>query len=248
MLSVIAGHDAKDHDSLFAQEPFRYPATESETRRPIRIGRLTDIWNKPDPEVESAVAAALGRLQHHGAEVSDTQFPDGPYEQVAELTILMEAASSFQDLIHSGRCSLLEDSLGQINGYASEQFSAADYLQTQRVRAILQHRVDVLFNSFDVLVAAGQSGPAELLVPPPSTRPPKEERSEPPMESRAPDGVSSLCGLPALTVPCGLNSKNLPLGMQFIARAGDDRKVIAGAHLYQSLTDWHRKRPPAFRT
>lgn len=240
ILSVIAGHDPKDYDSLFAKEPFRY--SPKEHRENFRIGRLTNIWNKPDPEAEGAVARALRTLEQHGAKVSDTQFPDGPYEEVAELTILMEAASAFQDLIHSGRCALLHDSLGQINGYASEQFSVTDYLQTQRVRTILQRKVDALFDSFDLLVAAGQSGPAELLNPPPSNTPPHEEKPEP-MESRAPDGVSSLCGLPALTVPCGLNNKKLPLSVQFIGRAGADATVIAAAHQWQSLTDWHRQRP-----
>ncbi len=245
VLSVIAGYDPKDHDSLFENLSFHYPAPEPGPRKPLRIGRLTNVWNKVDPELQSAVDAGLHTLQQKGAHVEDVELPDGPYEEVAELTILMEAASSFQDLIHSGKCAGLADRLGQVNGYASEQFSASDYLQTQRVRTILQRQVDKLFDSYDVLATAGQSSAAQLLVRPPRSTPPDEQRPREQMENRAPDGVSSLCGLPALTVPCGFSSKNLPFGLQFIARAGNDHNVIAAGRLYQSLTEWHRKHPPS---
>ncbi len=246
ILSVIAGYDPKDHDSLLEEGlTFRYPDPHLEPRKPLRIGRLTNVWNKIDPELQTAVDAGLQVLQKHGAEVSDVAIPDGPYEAVAELTILMEAASSFQDLIHSGDCAKLADRLGQVNGYASEQFSAVDYLQTQRVRTILQKQVDRLFDSYDVLATAGQSGPAELLVRPPRPTPPeKKPTPEYQMENRAPDGVSSLCGLPAMTVPCGLGSKKLPFGLQFIGRAGKDHDVIAAGRLFQTHTDWHKRRPP----
>ena len=50
--------------------------------------------------------------------------PDGPFEEAAELTILMESASAFQKLIQiRGDCAGLTDPLGQINGYASQEFS-----------------------------------------------------------------------------------------------------------------------------
>ena len=232
ILSVIAGHDPKDPHSLFAGQPFRYEKPERPPKQPLRVGRLTNVWNKPDPEAQSAVSDGLKILEAGGAKMSETAIPDGPFEQVAELTILMEAASSFQDLIQSGRCSLLQDPLGQINGYASEQFTVTDYLQAQRVRAVLQGRMKKLFDSFDVLVAEGQSGPAELLASAPPALPEKNA-PVPPVEAHAPDGISSLCGLPALTLPCGFNSKGLPLGMQFIARAGDDLGVISAAHLFK---------------
>lgn len=246
ILSVIAGYDASDHDSLLSEgQRFRYPAPDLEPRKPLRIGRLTNVWNHVDSDLQPALDAAFREMEQHGARISDAQIPDGPYEEVAELTILMEAASAFRDLIHSGDCAKLADPLGRVNGYASEQFSSSDYLLIQRVRTILQKQVDALFNSCDVLATAGQSGPAELLVQPPKTTPPEEEHRKFQMESRAPDGISSLCGLPALTVPCGFSSKNLPLGLQFIARAGNDHAVIAAARFYQSFTDWHKRRPPA---
>jgi len=239
VLSVIAGHDPLDRDSLPPRvAEFSYPAHAPSNGRPVRIGRLTNVWRNPDHAVEAAVDDALSVLEKQGAKISDVEIPDGPYEEAAELTILMEAASAFQDLIGSGRCRELSDPVGQINGYASFQFSAVDYLQVQRVRTILQKQIDRLFDKYDVLAAAGQSSPASPLNAPP------EEDFAGPIERRAPDGISSLCGLPAITVPCGLSREKLPFGVQFIGRALNEGAVINTARRYQEKTDWHRLRPP----
>ena len=239
VLSVLAGHDPLDFDSLPAGvSDFEYSASAGDAAKAIRIGRLTNVWNQQEAGLESAVDAALKVFEENGATVADVEMPVGPYEEAAELTILMESASAFQDLIASGRCAELIDPVGQINGYASQEFSVGDYLQVQRVRTFLQARVDKLFERFDVLATAGESSAAAPLSAPP------EEDSAEPIERRAPDGVSSLCGLPAISVPCGLSKDKLPFGVQFIGRALDDRAVIAAARLFQTHTDWHKMRPP----
>lgn len=248
ILSVIAGEDEKDIDSLPGQ--FRYPQTDMEPKMPLRIGRLTNVWNRLEPGLDDAVNAALKVMEQNGCHVSDTAIPDGPYEEVAELTIQMEAVSAFQDLIESGRCFELDDPLGKINGYAGLEFTTQDYLQVQRVRTFLQKRIDRLFENYDVLATAGESSAASPIKEvDDESRPARPREASRPrrafrIEERAPDGISSLCGLPALTVPCGFSKENLPFGVQFIGRAKNDHAVIAAARLYQGHTDWDRKRPP----
>jgi len=238
VLSAIAGHDPLDHDSLPpALSSFRYPGPKA--TRPLRIGRLTNVFPKADAALHAAADAALRVLEQHGAVVADAALPDGPFEEAAELVILMEAASSFSELLRSGRCSELSDPHGQINGYASEEFSAVDYLHVQRVRTFLQKKIDVLFDRFDVIAAPGEG---ETAIP--LSAPPESEDSERPIDSRQPDAISSLCGLPAITVPCGFSGAGLPFGVQFIGRALNDDAVIAAANLFQMHTDWHTKRPP----
>lgn len=248
-LAAMAGHDPKDHDSLPPSlAEFVYAPEAAE--KPLRIGRLTNAWGRVDPALQAAIDDGLKMLEKAGAKVADAQVPEGPFEDAAELTILMEAASAFQNLIQSGDCAKLKDPLGQVNGYPSEEMTATDYLQVQRVRKVLQQRIDRLFDDFDVIAAAGSSSTAQRLVrgprpanPQPQQRPatPAEERVD--NSQRAPDGISSLCGLPALSVPCGFSSDNLPYGLQFLARATNDHAVIAAARKFQSLTDWHKKRP-----
>ena len=56
--------------------------------------------------------------------------------------------------------------------------------------------------------------------------------------------IGNLCGLPAISVPCGFTDNKLPFGLQFVGRAMDDAKVVAAGRLFQQHTDWHHKRPP----
>jgi aspartyl-tRNA(Asn)/glutamyl-tRNA(Gln) amidotransferase subunit A len=247
ILSVIAGHDPKDHDSLPPElAAFHYSAAVG-AQLPLRIGRLTNAWNRLETPLQTALDEALKSMERAGARLADAELPDGPFEDAAELTILMEAVAAFQNLIASGDCAKLKDPLGQINGYPSAQLSAADYLQVQRVRAILQRRIDGLFDRFDVLATAGSNSAARpLVIAPGSGQQPRPPAAAPTVDNsqRAPDGISSLCGLPALSVPCGFNEGNLPYGIQFIARATNDHAVIDAARKFQSLTDWHKRRPP----
>jgi aspartyl-tRNA(Asn)/glutamyl-tRNA(Gln) amidotransferase subunit A len=228
-----------DHDSLPpARSSFTYQPTPNAAKG-LRVGRLTNVFPKADQAVHAASDAALRVLEQHGAIVADVELPNGPFEEVAELVILIEAASSFSNLLRSRRCAELADPHGQINGFASMEFTAVDYLQVQRVRSFLQKSIDTLFDRFDVIAAPGEADAAM-----PLAAPPEPEDTDEPTDSRQPDAISSLCGLPAITVPCGFTDKKLPLGVQFLGRALNDRAVIAAANLFQTHSDWHTKRPP----
>src|SRR5580698_5851358 len=194
VLSIIAGHDPLDHDSISGSSPaFSYQDTEPVQSSPLKIGRLTNVYEKPDPEANKAVDEACHVFEKAGATVEFCEFPDGPFEEAAELTILMEAASSFEHLIHSGKCKELTDPQGRVNGYASEQFSVTDYLHVQRVRPMLQRIADAMFDRYSVLISPAQPTTAQLL----SAKDPDDRSPRKPgnfhLDRRAPDGVSSLC-------------------------------------------------------
>jgi aspartyl-tRNA(Asn)/glutamyl-tRNA(Gln) amidotransferase subunit A len=137
-------------------------------------------------------------------------------------------------LIRSGKVSELADPLGQINGYVNEQISAADYWQASKIREQLQGKMADLFDSFDVIATVSQPLPAVSL----------DFNLETGLSFPDPPGaIGNLCGLPALSVPCGFTDKHLPVGVQFVARAGDDFGVIQAARTFQAHTDWHRRHP-----
>lgn len=245
VLNVLSGHDPLDHDSIGSNAPaFIYQETEPAQGAPLRIGRLTNVYDKLDPDADKAVDEACRVFEKAGATVESCEFPDGPFEEAAELTILMEAASSFGQLIRSGKCQDLTDPKGRINGYASEQFSVTDYLHVQRVRPMLQRTADAMFDRYLVLISPAQPTAAQPLRAkdpddPDGSKAPKKFR----MDRRAPDGVSSLCGLPAISVPCGFSKKRLPYGMQIMGRSLNDAVVLRAARLYQTGTDWHLQHP-----
>lgn len=241
VLEAIAGSDPRDHGSL--PQPlaaFAYQEARP-SGRPLRIARLTNVFPHADRALHDAADRALRVLEQHGAQVSDAEIPHGPFEEAAELVILMEAASAFSDTIDSGRAARLADPLGRINGYASREFSAQDYLHVQRVRLRLQKSIDSLFDRFDVISAPGEGDTADVLQPPKAATQPDDDSE--PSDSLQPDAISSLCGLPAVTVPCGFDKNRMPVGIQFMARALDDQAALSAANLLQAHTDWHNRHP-----
>jgi aspartyl-tRNA(Asn)/glutamyl-tRNA(Gln) amidotransferase subunit A len=235
VFAAIAGHDFRDRSTLpIDKGAFTYsPSMELKTR-PLKIGWLTNAWKKLEPDVAKPVEAAQKALRKHSASMRNAALPEGPFEDAGNVIIAVEGAAAFRPLIRSGKVSELADPLGQIAGYVNEQYSGADYLQALRVREILQKKMADLFDGFDVLVAASQ----------PVAATPLEMNLETDLAFPDPLGaIGNLCGLPALSVPCGFTEKNLPVGLQFVGRAGDDFAVIRAARTYQQHTDWHRKNP-----
>jgi len=233
VLEVIAGHDALDRGSLAPEEAaFAYSAANA---APPRIGWLTNAWAKPAPDIAAATQAAADLLKQHGAKISDARLPEGPYEAAAGTIVSVEGVAAFRSLLDSGKVAELADPLGQINGYVSEQISASDYMQALQIRGVFQKRVDALFDEFDVVMAASLPVAATTL----------ETNLETGLSFADPlGGLGNLCGLPAISVPCGFTPETLPVGIQFMARARNDRDVVAAANLFQQHSDWHTKRPP----
>jgi aspartyl-tRNA(Asn)/glutamyl-tRNA(Gln) amidotransferase subunit A len=235
IFAVIAGHDLKDRSTLpIDKAAFTYSPSMELKARPLRIGWLTNGWKSPAPGVAKAIDAAGKVLRKIVASVKNTALPAGPWEDAANIIVAVEGAAAFHSLIRSGKVSELTDPLGQLAGYVNEQFSGADYLQALRVREILQKKMDELYESFDVLVTAAM----------PVAATPLELNLETGLLFPDPLGaIGNLCGLPALSVPCGFTDKKLPVGLQFVARAGDDFAVIQAARTFQMSTDWHRRHP-----
>ena len=233
IFAVIAGHDPKDRGTVpIDKAAFTYsPPMEL---RSLRVGWLTNAWKSLEPGVAKPTEAAARVLRKSFASVRNVTLPEGPWEDAGNLIVAVESAASFRSLIRSGKVSELTDPLGQISGYLNEQFSAADYLQALKVREICQKKMDALFESFDVLAAPSQPVPATPLA----------LNLETGLSFPDPlGGIGNICGLPALSVPCGFTEKNLPVGLQFVGRAGDDSAVLQAARTFQLHTDWHKRHP-----
>ncbi len=96
-------------------------------------------------------------------------------------------------------------------------------------------KIDELFDRFDVLAAASL----------PIAATPMETNLETDLAFPDPlGGIGNFCGLPAISIPSGFTSKNLPIGVQFVGRPLGDAAVLAAAELLQNLTPWHRRHPP----
>src|SRR6202171_4442459 len=228
IFAVLAGHDFQDRSTLpIDKAAFTFSPSLELKNRSLRIGWLTNAWTKLDASVAKPIEDAKKVLHKYFAGVKNAAVPVGPFEDAGGVIISVEGASAFGELIRSGKVSELADPLGQVAGYVSEQISGADYVTALRVREIAQQKMAELFDDFDVLVAESQ----------PIAATPLEMNLETDLSFADPlGGIGNLCGLPALSAPCGFTDKNLPVGLQFVARAGDDYAVIQAARIFQQHT------------
>ena len=233
IFAAIAGHDPKDRGTI-AIDKAAFTYSPSLEMRRLRVAWLQNAWKSFDDGSAKPVAAARSALRKAFSGIKDVSLPVGPWEEAASLIVQAESVASFRSLIRSGKISELTDPLGQISGYLNEQYSAADYGQALKVREILQKKMDAIFESVDVLVAPSQPVPATPLT----------LNLETGLAFPDPLGaIGNLCGLPALSVPCGFTEKNLPIGLAFVSGAGDDIAAIQAARAFQQHTDWHKRHP-----
>ena len=60
-------------------------------------------------------------------------------------------------------------------------------------------------------------------------------------------GPFNLAGFPAVSVPCGFTANGLPVGMQLVAKPWQEGPLLAAAHAYEQVTDWHIRLPVVLR-
>jgi aspartyl-tRNA(Asn)/glutamyl-tRNA(Gln) amidotransferase subunit A len=235
VLAAIAGHDSRDRSSLPNSEAAFHDSPPTNAERPLRIGWLTNAWEKPDPDIAASAEAAIAVLKAHRCQVADAQLPVGPWEDAGTVVVAVEGASAFQDLIESGRVSELTDPLGQIAPYVNQQIAASDYMRALRVGTILRQKMEPLFTRFDIIAAPTLPVTATTL----------ETNLETDLSFADPLGaIGNLLGLPAISVPCGLKSKAMPIGIQFLAQVHNDALVLDVARLYQQHSAWASMQPP----
>jgi aspartyl-tRNA(Asn)/glutamyl-tRNA(Gln) amidotransferase subunit A len=235
VFAAIAGHDIKDRGTAAVDRgAFTYSPSLDLKSRQLKIGWLTNAWKSLEPGVDTVIAAAHSVIRRFFPGTRDATLPTGPWEEAANIIIAAEGAASFRELIRSGRISELNDPLGKIAGYVNETIPASDYLQANKIRQLLQKKIDALFESCDVLVAPTL----------PVTASPLNVSLDAAFSfSDSVGAAGNLCGLPALSVPAGFTGKSMPVGLNFIAKAGDDFAVILAARTFQQHTDHHRRHP-----
>src|SRR5262249_4064973 len=151
VLKAISGHDPEDAGSL-PEASAKYEGAGP--TRALRMGWLANQWKEPSPDVNEAATAArkvLAQASPHP--IKEVRLPEGPWETAAGVIISVESAAAFRSLVQSGRVAELNDPLGKIGAYMNEAISASDFILAQRVRSILQKKMDEIFDDVDVLVS-----------------------------------------------------------------------------------------------
>ena len=258
-LSAIAGFDERDSTSLHvADEDFA--AHLDTSLKGLRIGKPKEFFDEGlDDGVRRLLNDAFDELQKAGAVVVDISLPSMRYAVAAYYVLTSAEASSnlsrYDGVRYGARAkdaadltSLYEQSRAE--GFGAEVkrrilagtfvlsygYQDAYYRRAMRARKRIAEEFKQAFDSCDII--AGPTTPATAFRI-------GEISDDDPVKMYLQDIYTvpvNLAGLPAMSVPCGF-SGGLPAGMQFIAPALEEKRILAAAHQYQQRTEWHKQAP-----
>lgn len=236
IFDVIAGYDPADSRSV---PPSYIDATRSAERQSLRIG-LPDTFFYDDcaPEIASAVEEAAQLLASLGHRLVPISLP-GAYDAHEGFTQLVRAEALAE---HEERLSAAPEDFGPsvrdrlelgraLSGPDVVRLVELHHRWRQDVEGVFSEQVEVILTPTTQCVA-----------------PPIVEADL----GRLPDVTRltypwSFGHLPAISAPCGFTADGLPIGLQIAGPRYSDRLLIDIAERYQSLTDFHTKRPDGTR-
>jgi aspartyl-tRNA(Asn)/glutamyl-tRNA(Gln) amidotransferase subunit A len=235
LLGAIAGHDPDDPTSADQPVP-DYAAGLAAPLRGLRVGvpRLYP-WDTLAPDVARALDAALGALGGLGLALAPAEVP-GWHDAVQAMDVLIrcEAAAEYAAVLDTRAGDLLPEVRERL--LAGRATTAPAYVLARRAGARVRHALDTLLRQVDLIALPCREHSAPRMD--------AGGRHLDPLSTRNYYAPLNVAGLPALAVPCGFDDRGLPVAIQLVGRAWAEGTLLAVAHAYQRVTDWHARRPP----
>ncbi len=193
-----------------------------------------------DEEVAEAVHRAVGALEAQGAKLTPVELPD---LLVVRATLWAIAAAEAADYHTDWLRDRPEDYHPIVRARLERGWDipAAAYVRAQRVRRWVTDRLAELLEGMDALIMPVSPITAYPLGSRIAVIEGHEEEVAQAVTRYTP--LASLTGRPALSVPCGLSSEGLPIGLQVIGHPGDDSTVLRIGHTCQRGNGWVDEHP-----
>jgi aspartyl-tRNA(Asn)/glutamyl-tRNA(Gln) amidotransferase subunit A len=195
-------------------------------------------FGRNDPEVEAAVRAAVDVLAEAGARVEEID-PDIEDPVEAFHVLWFTGAAKVLEQYGEGALDHVDPGLREA-ALTGATYSASDYLDATAVRMELGRRMGLFHATHDLLVTPTMPIPAF-----PAGQPSPDGWPSSVWTSWTPYTYPfNLTQQPALSVPCGLTSAGLPVGLQVVGPRHADALVLRAGRAYERATDWSTRRPP----
>ena len=261
LLEVISGHDGRDSTSVDRPVP-EYSQTVEQPLTGLRVGIAREHFVEGlDREVEASIKQSLNVYRSLGAEIVELSLPHSKYAIATYYLIAASEASSnlarFDGVHYGHRAAKFDNLIDMYSASRGEGFGSevkrrimlgtyalsagyydAYYLKALKVRRLIRRDFDAAFERCDVLASPIASTPAFRL----------GELVNDPLAMYLSDIYTisaNLAGIPGLSLPCGLSSTGLPIGLQLLAAPFEEEKLLRAARMFERATEWHTKRPYA---
>ena len=259
VLDAIQGRDSRDSTSLDAPAGGLLSSLTGDVKG-MKIGLPAQCFGTGlDPQVEQAVRDAAQVLKGRGAELVELDFPVMDYVVPTYYVIAAAEASSnlsrFDGVKYGWRAEGYEDLTDlycktRTQGFGSEVkrrillgtfvlssgYYDAYYKKALQAKGVIQRAFQEAFGKCDLMLTPVA----------PTTAPKLGESLSDPLQMYLSDIYTvsvNLAGLPGLSMPCGFDSKGMPIGCQLIGSALGEAKVLGAAHAFQLDTDYHKRSP-----
>lgn len=261
LLEALAGRDPKDATTLPGSAREYVKALHVPSLQGVRIGIPKEYFIKGlDKEVESAVRGAVSLMEREGAIVKEISLPYSSYGIAVYYVVTPSEVSSNLGRFDGIRYGLSKHAEADnlidvyyksrgagfgaeakrrimIGTYAlSSGYYDAYYKKAQKVRTLIINDFARAFKEVDVIITPIAPGVAFKI----------GAKGNDPLAMYLEDIFVvpvSLAGLPAISIPCGFNHENLPIGMQIIGSHEGEAKLLEVAAYYEGITEWHMRKP-----
>lgn len=248
LLEVLAGED--EYDSTVSNQPVPAYSNNllSESKRKIAVLRETVENPALDPEIKTAVEEAVAAFKADGHDVEYVSFDLLDYLVPAYYVLTTAEASSNLsrfDGVHYGHRNLEAANLNDLykksrsEGFGEEVkkrillgtfvlsagYYDAYYQKAQQVRRLIREKIEDLLSKYDVLISPVAPTPAFEI----------GENTADPLVMYLADiytVLASLTGIPAVALPLGNNSVNLPLSIQLMAKHFAEEDLLSLSHAF----------------
>jgi len=262
MMNVIAGHDPADSTSIdeTVGPVCDYLEKLDEPLKKLKIAIVPEFVAGADEHVQKALNEAIDVYKELGAEIIEIDMPHLDYAIAAYYVVATAEASSNlarYDGVHYGHRS--EKAENYIEVYSKSRAEAfgkevkrrimlgtyalssgyydAYYLKALKVRNLIRTDFTNAFEKCDCI----------MMPVSPTTAFKIGEKIDDPLTMYLSDIYTiavNLAGVPGISVPCGFDENNLPIGLQILAPAFGEEKLLRIARMFESQTGWHKKKPP----
>jgi aspartyl-tRNA(Asn)/glutamyl-tRNA(Gln) amidotransferase subunit A len=259
LMNAISGYDPCDSTSVNAEVP-DYKQSLKKDVKGIRIGIPEEYFIEGmDPEVEKSVREAIDSFRRWGAEIQRVSLPHTEYAVAIYYIIATAEASSNlarydgvkYGLRSKGYRDLMEMYIQtRANGFGKEVkrriilgtyvlsagYYEAYYRKASQVRTLIRKDFEEAFQKVDVIVAPTAPTPAFRI----------GEKTGDPLQMYLSDIHTipvNMAGIPAISIPCGINHEGLPIGLQIMGKHFDEGMLLRVASAFEQDTDFHLKRP-----
>ena len=233
VMSVIARPDGRDLS--VADIPFNWDAGLDP--RTLKVGYLAGAFADADrdPEWASNDAATIAKLEELGFDLVSVEVPDFPTDL---LRLSVESAVFHDGLLRSGRYKEMTNKSRGERMRSARLIPAVEYLQSQRLRAMMMQALANATASVDVYLTPSTHGSPR--------REGDRDSATPELLTQRHSQMANLACYPAVALPTGFVANGAPTSVSFMAQPYREAELLAVAKAYQEATGFHRMQPPQF--